>query len=47
VDTIFEGGKIAVTSPYPIFKLATNKALELSIVTSEIDGVIQYRDVTL
>jgi len=40
-------GGMAIASPYPLFKLATNKALELSVVTSEIDGVIQYRDVTL
>lgn len=38
-------GGVAVTSPYPLFKVIAGKALELDIVTSEIDGVIQYRKV--
>jgi len=40
-------GGVAVMSPYPIFKVATGKALEIDIVTSEIDGVIQYRKVAV
>jgi len=40
-------GGVAVMSPYPIFKCGTAKALDITIVTSEIDGVVQYRDVTV
>ena len=31
----------------PLFKVATNKALELDIVTSEIDGIVQYAVVSV
>lgn len=31
----------------PIFKVATNKALEMDIVTSEVDGVISYAIVSV
>ena len=31
----------------PLFKVATNKALELDIVTSEVDGTVQYAIVSV
>ena len=40
-------GGVALASPYPIFKCATNEALNLTSVTCAIDGIITYRDVTL
>ena len=38
-------GGVAIASPYPLFKVATGKALELDVVTSTVNGVIQYRKV--
>ena len=31
----------------PLFKVATNKALELDVVTSEVDGTVQYAIVSV
>jgi len=38
-------GGVARDSAYPIFKCATNKALDITAVTCAADGIITYRDV--
>ena len=41
--SVSPGGNFAM----PLFKVATNKALELDIVTSEVDGTVQYAIVSV
>ena len=40
-------GGVARDSAHPIFKCATNEALNLTAVTCAVDGIVTFRDVTV